>query len=227
METCTHPGCARLVKAKTLCRTHYMQNQRTGKTWNIGTNPHRGRKFCTFPECGKPRFARGLCQGHAAQVRKGQEPRPLAQPRPTAQEGYAWCSTCKQFWPIDSFDWDPTRGQPKRVCLDCRAQAAREKRQGPAHRATHRRWTIRKLYGIEPEEYEALYAQQDGKCAICSTPVSNYLRDLDASGRGTCVDHCHDSSRVRGILCHGCNIGLGGFRDDPVRLLAAVEYLRS
>jgi hypothetical protein len=94
-------------------------------------------------------------------------------------------------------------------------------------RASVRASALRTNYGIEPEEYEALYAQQDGKCAICGTPVSNYLRDLDASGRGTCVDHCHDSNRVRGILCHGCNIGLGGFRDDPVRLLAAVEYLRS
>ena len=55
---------------------------------------------------------------------------------------------------------------------------------------------------------------QSGRCAICTDPMTNPH-----------VDHCHSSSTVRGLLCTNCNVGLGQFKDDPTRLLAAVAYL--
>lgn len=73
------------------------------------------------------------------------------------------------------------------------------------------------LYGITPEQYAALLAAQDGLCAICRTDAW--------PGKGPHVDHAHDTGRVRGILCGGCNNGLGRFADDPARLRAAAEYL--
>ena len=75
------------------------------------------------------------------------------------------------------------------------------------------------LYGLTSAEFDAMLAGQGGVCAICGT--------AEWPGRANAphVDHCHESNQIRGILCHDCNIGLGNFKDDPTRLMAAVAYL--
>jgi hypothetical protein len=79
--------------------------------------------------------------------------------------------------------------------------------------------SLPKLYGITLEQYEERLAAQDAKCAICGA--------CSPGGKGTWhVDHCHSSGEVRGILCHGCNLGLGLFKDNPAALEAAADYLR-
>lgn len=82
--------------------------------------------------------------------------------------------------------------------------------------------TIKRKYGIAPEQYDAMLAAQNGACAICrrESPLT--------------VDHdhsCCDSERscgdcVRGLLCNPCNRALGFFGDDLGRLQSAVQYLR-
>jgi Recombination endonuclease VII len=56
---------------------------------------------------------------------------------------------------------------------------------------------------------------QEGRCAICETPAE------------LVVDHCHESSRVRALLCGTCNIGLGQFKDEPARMRAAADYIET
>jgi hypothetical protein len=76
---------------------------------------------------------------------------------------------------------------------------------------------MRNRYGISLEQYEILLEVQDHKCAIC--------KDECLSGRNLAVDHCHESGRVRGLLCVNCNIGLGNFRDSSKLLMQAIDYL--
>lgn len=84
-----------------------------------------------------------------------------------------------------------------------------------------RRHRLFSRYGITVEDYDELFEQQDGVCAICQEPPNEsntrwgYLQ----------VDHCHDTGAVRGLLCGPCNMGLGHFRDDPNRLALAQDYL--
>lgn len=63
------------------------------------------------------------------------------------------------------------------------------------------------------KDIERLTLEQDGKCAICG------------SEERLCVDHDHATGAVRALLCNGCNLGIGSFRDDPSRLSAAIDYL--
>jgi hypothetical protein len=79
-------------------------------------------------------------------------------------------------------------------------------------------YELKARYSMSLEEYEALLERQNHACAICGV--------LEPGGMGVFhVDHCHKSSRVRGLLCNGCNIGLGKFKDNEQYLLAAVKYL--
>lgn len=73
---------------------------------------------------------------------------------------------------------------------------------------------LKTRYGINPEEVEAMLAKQNGLCPLCGKPPKR-----------VCVDHDHATGRVRGILCHGCNVGLGQL--EAIGVDRAVAYLRS
>lgn len=70
-------------------------------------------------------------------------------------------------------------------------------------------------YGLTIDQYRQMCDRQSGLCCICARPF----------GRG-CIDHDHDTGRVRGILCHTCNVGLGQFQDNPMLLARAIQYLK-
>lgn len=66
--------------------------------------------------------------------------------------------------------------------------------------------------------------EQDGKCAVCSDAPNP---DGPRNQRVLNIDHDHETGKVRALLCYNCNLGLGRFFDDPVRLEKAAAYLRS
>ena len=76
----------------------------------------------------------------------------------------------------------------------------------------------RRKYGIGIEDYNEAFAEQEGRCAICGIHQSEIVKRL-------CVDHDHDTGEVRGLLCRGCNTGLGQFKDNTEFLANAIAYL--
>jgi hypothetical protein len=78
---------------------------------------------------------------------------------------------------------------------------------------------LRCKYGITPEQFDELFEAQGRVCAICKTGV--------ATKNGWHIDHCHETKRVRGLLCHRCNLMLGNARDSVVFLAEAISYLKS
>jgi hypothetical protein len=81
-----------------------------------------------------------------------------------------------------------------------------------------RRSRMKARYGITPEDYDQMYVDQNGRCAICSRHASEFSRRLH-------TDHDHRTGAVRGLLCHNCNQILGHAHDDPETLQAAIQYL--
>jgi hypothetical protein len=73
-------------------------------------------------------------------------------------------------------------------------------------------------YGISQDQYDEMFQSQNGVCAVCKNP--EIIKDAPLR-----VDHNHVTGKVRGLLCHHCNVALGHFKDDPSRLQAALEYL--
>jgi len=90
-------------------------------------------------------------------------------------------------------------------------------KQRDYRRKTQRRDQLKYYYGMSVEDFDALLALQDGACAICKRTCDENL----------CVDHCHVTGKVRGLLCRTCNFGLGLFKDDPRFTRAATEYLEA
>ncbi len=86
-----------------------------------------------------------------------------------------------------------------------------------AVKTSRRKHLLRKLYGLAPEQVNQILLDQGGKCAICATQSSGK--------RGWHVDHCHDTQKVRGILCSNCNLALGHMKDSPAILRSAIRYL--
>ncbi len=72
-------------------------------------------------------------------------------------------------------------------------------------------------YGITLQFYKDLLEQQGNVCAICKN-TCKFRKRLS-------IDHCHATGKIRGLLCHKCNTGLGCFNDDKTYLAQALQYL--
>ncbi len=85
----------------------------------------------------------------------------------------------------------------------------------------------RRRYGMTTTERNDLFKSQGKRCPICKTDKcqgGGFI--MDGQRTGFTVDHCHKTKRVRGIICHHCNLVLGHARDSVEVLSAAIAYLK-
>lgn len=104
---------------------------------------------------------------------------------------------------------------------DQRAAQKRWRENNRERHAEQTRWAkIKSKYGLTKKAFLALLKSQGGRCAICRTK--------EPGGRGAWhIDHDHATGKNRGLLCSGCNRGIGLMGDDPERLRAAADYIES
>ena len=74
---------------------------------------------------------------------------------------------------------------------------------------------LQRRYGITQEQVDTMLDEQGDLCAICRAKPAKH------------VDHCHQTGIVRGLLCFGCNRGLGKASDDPALLRRGLSYLEA
>lgn len=89
---------------------------------------------------------------------------------------------------------------------------------------TARNSYLRRHFDLSPDEFDVLVEKQESKCAICRQPPHVSIDSLGRT-RSWHIDHDHITHKVRALLCHNCNVGLGLFRDSPELLKKAANYL--
>ena len=92
----------------------------------------------------------------------------------------------------------------------------KEYSQRPEVKARQKEQDLKRLYGLSKEEYNLMLLEQDNKCAICRKKLVKPN-----------VDHCHETNKVRGILCSSCNVGLGLLGDSIEGLEKVIKYLNN
>lgn len=134
------------------------------------------------------------------------------------------CSQCKKMKLSRDFYKDQSRkGVRAGFCYKCKACANEAGKQYVRSYMDSRKKHLLAKYGLSIEQYMDMHESQNGLCAICLQPETA----LDRMGnlRPLAVDHNHDTGAVRGLLCHGCNVGIGLLKDDVDIIISAALYL--
>lgn len=164
------------------------------------------------------------------------------------------CTTCDKIKPLS--DYNKVKGKPWYKCKECKhksdrsyyhSEGGKEKIKAKRYknliniRKAEKTWRDKNpLYGkgkrlqkYWPEstweealsKYNELVIMQNNLCDICkksetcTSPIHGKIRDL-------CVDHCHKTGKVRGLLCDDCNVLLGRAKDNIETCFSAAEYLK-
>ena len=136
------------------------------------------------------------------------------------------CNTCDVVKPASEFHFrNISTGVIQRTCKSCALTKVKKwQSDNPKRykenwkRSSHGRDRLRRKateYNISVEDLQKLYDDAGGKCEICRNEPNRWL----------VVDHCHNSTKVRGILCEQCNQALGLFKDDPEVMRKAALYI--
>jgi hypothetical protein len=115
--------------------------------------------------------------------------------------GHKLCRTCGEVKPHSEWHRNATASDGLSTrCKVCRAVQSRQDH-------------LKRQYGITEAERHELVASQGGVCCICLAALPVH------------VDHCHETGRVRGVLCFSCNAALGQFKDRPDVIRRAATYV--
>lgn len=112
------------------------------------------------------------------------------------------CTRCKEYKSLENFHRDSSKKDKLADrCKSCNTLYSREN-------------GYKRIYGITKEIYNEMYINQEGKCLICR----NWFPVL-------CVDHNHNTKKVRSLLCRHCNYNLGRYKESREIFQNFVNYI--
>ena len=137
------------------------------------------------------------------------------------------CSSCKQ---IKDFSFFHLSTKTKRGylhnCKECHneyqrkvAKELKEKLTAEELKLRRRKKQLKHCYGVSLEQYQEMLEKQNYCCAICG------INEKKTPKETLFVDHCHQTDKVRGLLCQHCNSALGYAKDSVSVLANCIKYL--
>lgn len=228
---CSTAECGRAVFSRGMCQACYARLRRNG---SVERKYVRNTGLCSEPDCEKPAFAKSLCKRHYDLARHplkvpwtllrsrnpGQFPASWNRfdaflsevgERPTARHQLRRIDASRPY-AADNFKW-----LAPILSADCYTPEDRKKYE--------REWRLQRKFGISGADYDRMFAEQNGSCAICRKPERQVHRKTGKL-RDLAVDHDHTTLAVRGLVCTDHNMMIGLASDDPDLLEAAAAYLR-
>lgn len=124
-------------------------------------------------------------------------------------------------------------------CRDCRIAVTKESHSKEESKKKHAIWynekyvsrernaRYMKVYGITLDQYNQMSIDQNHLCLICKQPETSQNNRRKDGTYNLAVDHCHQTGKVRGLLCGNCNTGLGFLKDSTELLQSAIQYLKN
>lgn len=142
------------------------------------------------------------------------------------------CRVCGESKPTSEFYKKSGRLNVGTICKTCQKKhnaayflvnADKKRAQARAHyrNDTQGHWARRLMtqYKIEPFDWFRMLERQGYRCAICRASLAGL------PGKQVHTDHDKGSGKVRGVLCHACNTGIGNLRHSASILASATAYL--
>lgn len=118
-------------------------------------------------------------------------------------ENHRYCLDCYEYKQFSEFNYNKKEDRYSSYCKSC-----------------NRYRGMMSKYKLSRDNYDKMFINQDGKCAICNVTFNYNYRNKSPR-----IDHNHDTGDVRGLLCDKCNILIGQARDNIIILKSAIKYL--
>lgn len=129
------------------------------------------------------------------------------------------CTKCKIEKSIDDF-YDHSKQRKQSHCKKCNhfARSKWAKNNKTAANLVARKSRFKILYNITENDYIMLLKEQKFLCKICNLEHSE--------SKPLCVDHCHETGKIRGLICKSCNNAIGLLKHNITVIQNALNYLQ-
>ena len=130
------------------------------------------------------------------------------------------CKRCNVEQPFDEYykTTDRKSGR-KTICKSCINKDPLTEERKKQMRIYGQEYHLKTKYNLTKEDYNKKLIEQNHKCAICG------IDEKDAPRSKLLVDHCHNTGKIRGLLCNNCNTGIGFLKDSISTMAKAITYL--
>jgi len=169
-------------------------------------------------KCGEVKFLHEFRKASRGQESHEKKCMQCTKPEPKEKK----CLGCGEVFPVDVFRRKNNTRHLKSRCLPC----TQKQKKSVLTSEQRKKHTLKNSYGITLNHYNDMLERQSGRCLICDCKFDMSYKPKGGSGaKSPCVDHCHTTGKIRGLLCSNCNKGIGCLKENISILSRAIQYI--